>query len=284
MRELAGKVAVVTGGGSGIGAALVRAFAREGMDVVVADVDYAAAEKLASEARSGGRRALAQRTDVSERASVDALAERTYAELGACHVLCANAGVLVMGAFETRSPSDWDWVLGVNLSGVIHCAQAFVPRMIAQPGEKQIVNTGSVAGLSASPGLAVYGTSKFAVVGFSEHLRHDLARHQIGVSVLCPAGVQTKILSSDRNRPAELGTSKVSRSDVELLMGAGQPHPEEMQPPEVIAEAVLEGVRANDAFIVTHPHHRAASERRHEELMRAFDKADARRRARLSSA
>jgi NAD(P)-dependent dehydrogenase (short-subunit alcohol dehydrogenase family) len=281
MRELAGKVAVVTGGGSGIGAALVRALAREGMDVAVADVDAAAAEKLAGEARALGRRALAVRCDVRERASVEALAERVFAELGACHVLCANAGVLVMGAFETRSPADWEWVLGVNLLGVVHCAQAFVPRMLAQPGEKQIVNTGSIAGLTSAPGLAVYGTSKFGVVGFSEHLRHDLARHGIGVSVLCPAGVQTKILSSDRNRPAELGSSKVSRSDVELLMSGGQPHPEEMQPAEAIAEAVLDGIRANDAFIVTHSHHRAGVEARHAELMRAFDKADARRSARL---
>jgi NAD(P)-dependent dehydrogenase (short-subunit alcohol dehydrogenase family) len=280
MRELAGKVAVVTGGGSGIGAALVRAFAREGMDVVVADVDFAAAEKVASEARSAGRRALAQRTDVTDRAAVFALAERTFAELGGCHVLCANAGVLVMGAFETRSSADWERVLGENQRGVLHCAQAFVPRMLALPGEKHIVNTGSIAGLSSAPGLAVYGTSKFAVVGFSEHLRHDLARHGIGVSVLCPAGVQTKILSSDRNRPAELGTSKVSREDVELLMSGGKPHPEEMQPPDGIAEAVLEGIRANDAFIVTHSHHRAGVAARHAELMRAFDKADARRAAR----
>ncbi len=281
MRELAGKVAVVTGGGSGIGAALVRAFAREGMDVVVADVDLAAAEKVADEARAFGRRVLAVRTDVTDRASVEALAERTFAELGACHVLCSNAGVLVMGAFETRSPKDWDWVLGVNLFGVLHCAQAFVPRMIAQPGEKHIVNTGSIAGLTSGPGIGVYGTSKFAVVGLSEHMRHDLARHSIGVSVLCPAGVQTKILSSDRNRPADLGASKVSRADIELVMSGGAPHPEEMQPPEVIAEAVLDGIRANDAFIVTHPHHRAPVEARHAELMRAFDKADARRAERL---
>ena len=213
MLELRDKVAVVTGGGSGIGAALARAFAAQGMDVAVADVDVAGAEKVAADVRAAGRRALAVPTDVSEFSSVEALAARTYDELGACHVLCANAGVLVMGAFETRSPADWEWVLGVNLRGVLHCAQAFVPRMIAQPGEKHIVNTGSIAGLASAPGLAVYGTSKFAVVGFSEHLRHDLARHGIGVSVLCPAGVQTKILSSDRNRPAELGTSIVEMQE-----------------------------------------------------------------------
>ena len=278
MRELAGKVAVVTGGGSGIGAALARAFAAVGMDVVVADIEAEAAERVALEVRATGRRALAVRADVSSSESVEALAARTYDELGACHVLCNNAGVLLMGALETRTPKDWQWVLGVNLWGVIHGVLAFVPRMLAQPGEKQIVNTGSMAGLLAAPGVGVYGTAKFGVVGLSEHLRRDLAGHAIGVSVLCPGGVQTKILHSERNRPPDLGKSKVSREDVQLMMGAGPIHPDEIQPPEVIAAAVVEGIRANDAFIVTHAHYRAAVEARHAELMRAFDKADARKR------
>ncbi len=278
MRDLAGKVAVVTGGGSGIGAALAHAFAAEGMDVVVADIELEAAEKVADALRSAGRRALAVRTDVSSRDSVEALAERTFAELGACHLLCNNAGVLMMGALETRTPRDWEWVLGVNLWGVIHGVLAFVPRMLAQAGEKQIVNTGSTSGLLAAPGVGIYGTAKFGVVGLSEHLRHDLARHGIGVSVLCPGGVKTKILHSERNRPAELGRSKISREDVELVIGGSMVHPDEMQPPEAIARAVLEGVRANDAFIVTHAHYRPAIEARHAELMRAFDKADARKR------
>jgi NAD(P)-dependent dehydrogenase (short-subunit alcohol dehydrogenase family) len=154
--------------------------------------------------------------------------------------------------------------------------------MLAQPGEKQIVNTGSMAGLVAAPGVGVYGTAKFGVVGLSEHLRRDLARHGIGVTVLCPGGVQTKILHSERNRPPDLGKSKVSREDVQLMMGAGPIHPDEMQPPEMIAAAVVEGIRANDAFIVTHAHYREAVEARHAELMRAFDKADQRRRARAT--
>ncbi len=278
MRDLDGKVAVVTGGGSGIGAALARAFAAQGMDVVVADIELSAAEKVAAEVRAAGRRALAVQTDVSDRDSVESLAERTYAELGACHVLCNNAGVLVMGSLETRTTKDWTWVLGVNLWGVIHGVQAFVPRMIAQPGEKQIVNTGSTEGLIAAPGIGVYGTAKFGVVGLSEHLRRDLAPHGIGVSVLCPGGVLTKIFQSERNRPSDLGRSKISREDVERMLGTGPIHPEEMQSPEQIAEAVLEGIRANDTFIVTHAHYREAAEARHAELMRAFDKAQARKR------
>ena len=278
MRDLAGKVAVVTGGGSGIGAALSRALAGEGMDVVVADIQADAAEKVASEISATGRRSLAFRTDVSSAESVEALAERCYAELGACHVLCNNAGVLVMGGLDTRTRKDWEWVLGVNLWGVINGVLAFLPRMLAQPGEKQIVNTGSTAGLMAAPGVGVYGTAKFGVVGLSEHLRHDLARHGIGVSVLCPGGVQTNILHSERNRPADLGKSKISRTDVELMIGGEPLHPDEMQPPEAIAAAVVDGIRANDAFIVTHAHYREKVEARHAELMRAFDKAEARRR------
>jgi NAD(P)-dependent dehydrogenase (short-subunit alcohol dehydrogenase family) len=278
MLELRGKVAVVTGGGSGIGAALARAFASHEMDVVVADVDVAGAEKVAADVRAAGRRALAVATDVSKLASVEALAERTWDELGGCHVLCNNAGVMVIGALESRSIKDWEWVLGVNLWGAIHGVQAFVPRMLALPGEKHIVNTGSTAGLLSAPGVGIYGTAKFGVVGLTEHLRHDLARHGIGVSVVCPGGVKTNILSSERNRPAELGKSRISREDVELVIGGSVVHPDEMQPAEVIAAAVLEGVRANDAFIVTHAHYRAAIEARHAELMRAFDKADARKR------
>jgi NAD(P)-dependent dehydrogenase (short-subunit alcohol dehydrogenase family) len=283
MRDLDGKIAVVTGGGSGIGAALARAFAAEGMDVVVADIEAGAAEKVAAELREGGRRALAVQCDVSQRESVEALAARTFTELGACHLLCNNAGVLMMGALETRTPRDWEWVLGVNLWGVIHGVLAFVPRMLAQPGEKHIVNTGSTAGLLAAPGVGIYGTAKFGVVGLSEHLRHDLARHGIGVSVLCPGGVKTNILHSERNRPAALGKSKISRQDVELVLGGSVVHPDEIQPAELIAAAALEGVRANDAFIVTHAHYRGAVEARHAALMSAFDKAEARRRARLEA-
>jgi NAD(P)-dependent dehydrogenase (short-subunit alcohol dehydrogenase family) len=270
VQELAGKVAVVTGGGSGIGAALVRAFAAEGMDVAVADIEAGAAEEAAAAARALGRRALAVRTDVSQRGAVEALAERTFAELGGCHVLCNNAGVLLVGALETSSASDWEWVLGVNLWGVVHGLLAFLPRMLAQPGEKHIVNTASTAGLIPTPNVGLYATSKYAVVGLSEHLRRDLAPRGIGVSVLCPGGVQTQIFRSERNRPPELGTTA----------GVQEPRaprsPDEMQPPEAIAAAVLEGIRANDAYILTHAHYRRFVEVRCAELMRAFDRADAR--------
>ena len=279
MQELKGKVAVVTGGGSGIGAALARAFAVEGMDVVVADIERAGAERVAAEVRGAGRRAFAAQTDVSQREAVEALAERTYRELGACHVLCNNAGVLVAGSLEGRSLEDWEWVLGVNLWGVVHGLTAFLPRMLAQPGEKHIVNTASISGLIPIPGVGVYATAKYAVVGLSEHLRMDLARHAIGVSVLCPGGVLTQILRSERNRPAALGgPPAISAEDLQQMSAGTARREDEMQTPEAIAAAVLDGIRANDAYILTHPHYRGKVEARCAELMRGFDRAAARSR------
>ena len=274
MRVLAGKVVVVTGGGSGIGAALAHAFAAQGMDVVVADVEIPGAERVASDLRTAGRRALAVQTDVSKLASVEALAERTYRELGGCAVLCNNAGVIVVGSLEDRTAKDWEWVLGVNLWGVIHGLLAFLPRMLAQPGEKHIVNTASTAGLIPTPGVGVYATAKYAVVGLSEHLRMDLARHQIGVSVLCPGGVQTQILRSERNRPAALGATESSADDLQRLAAGAERHPDELKTPEAIAAAVLQGIRSNDAYILTHAHYRGKVEARFVKLMRAFDRAD----------
>jgi NAD(P)-dependent dehydrogenase (short-subunit alcohol dehydrogenase family) len=279
MQDLKGRVAVVTGGGSGIGAALARAFAAQGMDVAVADIEIAGAEEAAADVRAAGRRALAVQADVSKLASVEAFAERVYRELGGCHVLCNNAGVIVLGSLESRTAKDWEWVLGVNLWGVVHGLLAFLPRMLSQPGEKHIVNTASIAGLIPTPGVGVYATSKYAVVGLSEHLRMDLARHAIGVSVLCPGGVQTQILSSQRNRPEELGAPTAPAEDMRRLTSGSERHPDEMQPPEAIAAAVLEGIRANDAYILTHAHYRGKIEARCAALMRAFDRADARARA-----
>jgi NAD(P)-dependent dehydrogenase (short-subunit alcohol dehydrogenase family) len=277
MQELKDRVAVVTGGGSGIGAALARALAAQAMDVVVADVEMAGAEQVAGEVRAAGRRGLAVQVDVSQRESVEALAERCYRELGGCHLLCNNAGVFVVGTIQSRTAQDWEWVLGVNLMGVVHGLTAFLPRMLAEPGEKHIVNTASIAGLIPTPGVGVYATSKYAVVGLSEHLRLDLARHGIGVSVLCPGGVVTGIMRSDRNRPAALaGAPAVSEEGLQQMSAAASRRDDEMQPPEAIAAAVIDGVRANDAYILTHPHYRRLVERRCAELMRGFDRADAR--------
>ncbi len=273
MRELQDRIAVITGGGSGIGRAIALAAAARGMHVAVLDVELAAAEKVAAEVRDRGRRSLAIGCDVSDRAAVEAAAERTYSELGACHLLCNNAGVLVLGPLDERSDDDWRWVLGVNLFGVIHGVQAFLPRMRDQGGEAHIVNTASMAGLSALPALGVYTTTKYAVVGLSESLRIDLARHGIGVSVLCPGGVATRIVESDRNRPAELGRGGMAESDRQRVATASNETVADMIDPAIVGRAVIDAVREDRLWIITHPHWKAGVQQRFDSILKAFDEA-----------
>jgi len=276
VKTLRDRVAVVTGGASGIGQALALTCADEGMHLVIADLEGEAAEGVAEAVRARGRRALAVPTDVADRKSVEALAERTYRELGACHLLCNNAGVLVVGPLEKASDRDWEWLLGVNLRGVINGVQAFLPRMLRQTGERQIVNTSSISGLVPLPAVGAYGTTKYAVVGFSEALRAELAGAGIGVSVVCPGGVATRITRSERNRPPELGRSESSPEDLRAMISAAGDRPDEVLEPEVVARAILDGVLRNDAYIITHPEHRGRVERRFRQLLAAFDRAEER--------
>jgi NAD(P)-dependent dehydrogenase (short-subunit alcohol dehydrogenase family) len=260
--DLRAKTAVVTGGASGIGRALTLRFAREGANVVVADLDAAGMEAAAAEARGLGVKALTVTTDVSELAQVQALAARAFETFGAVHVLCNNAGVAAWGGLESASHRDWQWVLGVNLWGVIHGIEAFVPRMIARGEPGHIVNTASMAGLVASKGLGVYNTSKYAVVGLSETLAKDLKPYRIGVSVLCPMGVETRIRESERNRPAALRNERAAGGEPVELIGR-------YLAPDVVAEMVLAAIRANELYVVTHDEALEPLRRRAERLERA---------------
>ena len=243
MQRLGGRVAVVTGAGSGIGRALVHALAKEGARIVAADVDE---RGMAETIR--GLDAIAVRTDVSQRDQVVALADRAFTELGAVHVLCNNAGVATWGGLERATHHDWEWVLGVNLWGVIHGIEAFVPRMITQADEGHIVNTGSMAGLVATQGLGVYNTSKYAVVGLSETLVKDLRPYRIGVSVLCPMGVATQIRASERNRPLALRNDAVAPID--------DPAPVELMgrtlSADEVASKVVRAIYGNELYVITH--------------------------------
>jgi NAD(P)-dependent dehydrogenase (short-subunit alcohol dehydrogenase family) len=239
------KVAVVTGGGSGIGRALALSLAREGARVVVADVDEAAMQAVAREARGHGVESLAVRTDVTDLGQVQALAERAWKAFGGVHVLCNNAGVAAWGGLEKATHRDWQWVLGVNLWGVIHGIEAFVPRMIAGGQGGHIVNTASMAGLIASQGLGVYNTSKYAVVGLSETLAKDLKPYGIGVSVLCPMGVETRIRESERNRPAALRNEPGTETAAVELIGR-------YLAPEAVAGMVLDAIRRGELYVITH--------------------------------
>jgi NAD(P)-dependent dehydrogenase (short-subunit alcohol dehydrogenase family) len=265
LTSLKDRIAVVTGGASGIGRALALLFAREGAHVVVADLDEAGMAETVAGVIQAGRRGLAVKTDVSHLADVQALADRAFAELGAVHVVCNNAGVALWGGLESVSHQDWEWAMGVNLWGVIHGVEAFVPRMVAQKQPGHVVNTASMAGLIASQGLGVYNTTKYAVVGLSETLQKDLRGHDIGVSVLCPMGVNTRIRQSERNRPATLRNATAARegTPVELI---GR-----YLPPEHVAERVLRAIYANRLYVITHEEGLTPLKRRFERMAQAIE-------------
>ena len=210
MKEFKGKVAVVTGAASGIGRALADRSVQEGMKVVLADVEVEALAKTEAGLKSSGATVLAVPTDVSQARDVAALAQKTLEVFGAVHLLCNNAGVGTEAAIWESTLEEWEWVMGVNLWGVIHGVRAFVPHMLAQDTECHIVNTASMAGLISGPGLGAYKVTKHAVVSLSETLYHELAERgaRVGVSVLCPGIVNTRIMESARNRPGRPLTTK----------------------------------------------------------------------------
>jgi NAD(P)-dependent dehydrogenase (short-subunit alcohol dehydrogenase family) len=265
LTSLTDRTAVVTGGASGIGRALSLLFAREGAHVVVADLDEAGMAETVAGVSRAGRRGLAVKTDVSRLADVEALAERAFGEFGAVHVVCNNAGVALWGGLESVTHKDWEWAMGVNLWGVIHGVEAFVPRMVAgkQPGH--VVNTASMAGLIASQGLGIYNTTKYAVVGLSETLQKDLRGYDIGVSVLCPMGVHTQIRQSERNRPAALRNEAAEGEGraVELI---GR-----YLPPDHVAERVLRAIYANRLYVITHEEGLTPLKRRFERMAQAIE-------------
>ena len=251
------------------------AMADAGMQVMVADIDRKAAEAVAAEVARRSVRSLAHEVDVTRRDEVEGLAERAYGEFDAVHLLCNNAGVTTFGMIGTDvRDEDWRWVLSVNLGGLINGIQAFVPRMQLQAGEKHVVNTASIAGLHPSPIIAPYVASKYAVVGLSECLRLDLAGRGIGVSVLCPGGVRTRILESDRNRPDALAGAAGGRQAV--LAMAGRASEEERMDPADVARITLDAVRNDEFYVITRPSHRKLVEARFASILEAFDAAERR--------
>ena len=272
LTSLKDRIAVVTGGASGIGRALALLFAREGAHVVVADLDEAGMAETVAGVIQAGRRGLAVKTDVSHLADVQALADRAFAELGAVHVVCNNAGVALWGGLESVSHQDWEWAMGVNLWGVIHGVEAFVPRMVAQKQPGHVVNTASMAGLIASQGLGVYNTTKYAVVGLSETLQKDLRGHDIGVSVLCPMGVNTRIRQSERNRPATLRNQTAAREGAPAAReGTAVELIGRYLPPEHVAERVLRAIYANRLYVITHEEGLTPLKRRFERMAQAIE-------------
>ena len=269
MQELQDRVAVVTGAASGIGRALAAACAGEGMRVVLADVEGLALDAAAHAIARTGARTIAVRTDVSKGEEVEALAVAAERAFGAVHLVCNNAGVSVSGLSWTHTAADWEWVLGVNLWGVIHGVRVFTPRLLALGAPAHLVNTASIAGLVSGPGMAVYNVTKHGVVTLSESLYHELRLlgAAVGVSVLCPAWVNTRIIDSARNRPAGLAETapvlpgrdamqQVARS---LLAGG--------LPPERVAALVVDAVRTNRFWVLPHPEWKAFVRTRMEDVL-----------------
>jgi NAD(P)-dependent dehydrogenase (short-subunit alcohol dehydrogenase family) len=270
MDDLRGKVAVITGGASGIGLATAKRLAREGMRLVLADIEQPALDRALEEVRALGAEALGALTDVGDREQVERLAEKTFESFGTSHLLFNNAGVAIAGGAETMRHEDWEWVIRVNLWGVIHGVESFVPRMVQQGEGGHIVNTSSFAGLVPNQGAIIYCTTKYAVVGLSEVLHRDLSQYGIGVSVFCPMLVDTNIFSSARNRSPELGggqavpdATKEKVSERPLVGGTITS--------EEAAEQVLEGIRKRKLYIFTHEATRQYVQRRFARIDRCFE-------------
>ncbi len=266
MNELKGKVAAVTGAASGLGRAMALAFADEGMDVALGDVADTSEVFAAVEAK--GVSAISMKLDVSQAGEVEAFAAMVERDLGPTFLVCNNAGVSPLGAAWETSLGDWQWILGVNLWGVIHGVRSFVPRLMER-NEGHVVNTASVAGIINPPGSGAYNVTKHAVVALSETLQHDLRERgsAVGVSVLCPAYVPTGIADSERNRPAGLERAAKSKETMvreQMLrkaVAAGRLSADD------VAKAVVRAVKEDRFYILTHPRIKGAIGARMEDIL-----------------
>jgi NAD(P)-dependent dehydrogenase (short-subunit alcohol dehydrogenase family) len=268
MRDLAGKVAVVTGAASGIGRALAEAFGAAGMKVALADVEAAALAHVARALETRGVAVAAVPTDVTSAGSVRALADTALDAFGAVHVVCNNAGVFAGGAAWTTPLEDYEWVLGVNLWGVIHGVRTFLPILLAQEAETHVVNTASMAAVTGGPFGAAYYLSKHAVLALSESLYHDLRMRQakVGVSVLCPEVVATALGTSERNRPGRLARPGPPTEEAALVEQTLRDFTPRGTPPATIAARVLDAVRENRFYVLSDDAWRRACETRLEDI------------------
>jgi NAD(P)-dependent dehydrogenase (short-subunit alcohol dehydrogenase family) len=278
MRELAGRTAFVTGGASGIGFALGRAFAEAGMKVMLADIETDALAAAVGSLHRFGSNVRGVICDVTDPVSVERAAEISYEAFGNVHVVCNNAGVVAAGGIDNISLDDWRWTLDVNLMGVLHGIRTFLPRIGAHGEGGHIVNTASMAGLISRLGFSPYAASKFAVVTMSEGLAMQLEPLGIGVTVLCPGFVRTRIAESGRNRPDRYGPTHTH--DPASAAGAAvtrlAERVESGLDPSDVAARVLTAIQENELYVFTHPQFRVQVEERFATILTAMDKAAAR--------
>jgi NAD(P)-dependent dehydrogenase (short-subunit alcohol dehydrogenase family) len=256
MEEFKDKVAVITGGASGIGRGIAERCVREGMKVVLADIEEVSLAKAETELKTAGARVLGVRTDVSKRSDVELLARQTLDAFGQVHLLFNNAGVAAGGAPWEATWNDWEWVIGVNLWGVIHGVKVFTPLMLAQNTECHIINTSSTAGLIVSGLSAPYAVTKHAVVALSEGLYVTLQQRKslVKVSVLCPGLVRTNIGDAERNRPAELRNEAVTITrERQVALAAFKAAMEASMSPREVADVVFDAIQKEQFYILPHP-------------------------------
>lgn len=271
MDTLSGRVAVITGGASGIGFATAQALASEGARLVLADIDQEALDAAVLDLHNRGAEAIGVKCDVGHLPEVEELADRAWEAFGGAHILFNNAGVAMGGPIQSMTHEDWDWLIRVNLWGVIHGVETFVPRMVAAGEGGHVVNTASFAGLVPNTGLGAYCVTKYGVVALSECLARDLRNEGIGVSVLCPMQVETGIMAnSARSRPVEFGgPSSVAAPAAEPGRQTGTVG--SSISPVVVAERVVQAIKQDELYILTHPESRGFIRRRFERIDRAFE-------------
>lgn len=264
MQQLRGRVGVVTGGASGIGKAIAHRLTAEGMRVVIADIERAALEQTAGEIGAVGIC-----TDVSSYQSVQALADEVQRRFGRVDLVCNNAGVASTAGVADMALSDWSWILGVNLWGVIHGIKAFLPLLKANPDGGHLVNTASVAGFHVTPDIGGYTVSKFAVMALSETLAAELAAagSSVGVTILCPGPVSTKLGSSQRNRPDALAQGALVDRDLEQTSGGSGAR---WLDPLQVGERLVCAIRRGDLYAITHPEWDSIVQERHSRIADAF--------------
>jgi NAD(P)-dependent dehydrogenase (short-subunit alcohol dehydrogenase family) len=267
MKNVQGKVAFITGGGSGVGFGLAKVFHDAGMKIVIADIRQDHLDRTMAYFEGTGRSAHPIRLDVTNREAFDRAADEVERVFGKVHIVCNNAGVNFFAPMDECTYDDWDWIMSVNLWGVINGVQTFLPRILAHGEGGHIVTTSSMSGFLPTPGAGLYITTKFAVVGLSEALRSELAADNIGVSVLCPGPVQTNIAESNLTRPANLSNTGYAETD--KMRQTHSVSPVYMDPIEV-GDKVLKGILRNDLFIFTHPEFRDGVKSRFDAVMASF--------------
>jgi NAD(P)-dependent dehydrogenase (short-subunit alcohol dehydrogenase family) len=266
MKDVKGKVAFITGGASGMGLGMARAFAAAGMKVMISDIEAAAAQRAADELTAKGFAAACVQTDVGNFESVQAAAKKTIETFGKVHVLCNNAGVAVGGYSESCSIRNWNWVMDVNLWGVVYGLQAFVPLILSHGEGGHVVSTASMAGMIGLRGAGPYNATKFAVVGIMETFAADHRKDNLGASVLCPGVVATNIGNSARNRPQQYGgaVQPNARDRTAEMLAKGLD-------PDIVGKLVLEAIQEDQFYIFTDPGLRNLMESRSQRILEGYD-------------